>query len=209
MHRSLDDIISTLPHTAIEYAPLNRMDLAQRLANFSSIRQSYSVGDSYIPREGFTIPIDYPLPEIKHIHRDDKALSYIGPSGSILSGLLVAEVDENKRLTIEGYLHPLASLKRFKATGNVEKASIIRLPILFDSIPQLSDKFPVYPVNSQEPENVTLAHLSLGLVQPQNYRPSSMLLTAMQSSFRPYILSLEGSGGKPVYDGKYGIIIKD
>ena len=209
--KSLEMIMQSLPHFTIEYAPLQKEELEQMLKGPNPIRSHYSVGEEYIPRQGFTIGISYDVPELRFLERGEKSISYIGPSGNILSGLLVAEYDEDGRLTIEGYSHPNSELKRFSATGNVERATVIRLPTLFDNIPQLSEIVPVflYDNNDKDPKHVSLSMIASGKINPLLYRPSSILNTGSEHSIKPYILSLSGTDGKPVYDGRFGMHIKD
>jgi hypothetical protein len=208
--RELEKIMEELPHITIEYAPLTKEELEQRLSEPSQIRGFYSVGTEYIPSQGFTIDIAYSLPELREHNRENQSFKYIGKSGNILSGLLVAEYDDHGRLTIEGISHPKEELKRFSATGNVERAKIIRLPTLFDKIPQLYPDVPVYSMDDKNDgaEQVSLAKLALGRINPFSYKPSAIMNTGIDTSIKPYILSLVGPEGKPVYDGRFGMHIR-
>jgi hypothetical protein len=212
---NLESVMASLDHIIVEYAPFTKEELEEHKKNENPIRSAYSVGQVYIPRQGFTIPISYQIPELKHkkvqikslSDNETETISYIGPSGLHLQGFLIAEYDETKILTIEGFSHPDSELKLFPK-GNVERASIIRIPVLFDSIPQLQQEAPLHPKDKNAPNQLSLSRLALSRINADLYDPNAVLMTGISTSLKEYIMAQKGTQGKPYYDGEKRMIIK-
>ena len=206
----LEAILNSLVHHTVSPTRFSESELNEKMSNPNPIRSKYSVGQYYIPSELFTIPIEYDIPKVKEFHANNKSFQTIVPSGTVLKGFIVAEYDDNGILTLEGYAHPEYELVRFNATGNIKSATIVRIPTLFDNIPNLREEVSLYPINNgHDSHNIKLSQLALSRVNPKTYAPNAAIIKGLEHSLKNHILMLKGDDGKPVYDGAKGMFIKD